>query len=281
MQRRDRAEEDEDIVRHGVTFDKMHVPREAIAKHGQTEGFPACDAIGRRGHLPGQLGYKHSATCRRRVIEEMMDDPEYRTLMQKHAKFEGASEFEVFSEETKQKQANELRTAIMKIEQKQKNENLGKQMNVVMMQMFVKQMEVAETYSPPRVAAMAREMGFRAGWSLDLTTCDDDGREWDFNSLVMRSRAIRKLLQDKPLVLVGSPMCGPFSCMNHINYSKMCQEEVEQRIVYGRRHSAFCAKFYKIQVEQGRYFSMKTHDRPHQGKRSASNKYWKWKAYFM
>ena len=45
MQRRDNAEEDEDIMRHGVTPDKMHVSRKAIAKYGKTEGCPACDAI--------------------------------------------------------------------------------------------------------------------------------------------------------------------------------------------------------------------------------------------
>ena len=80
-------------------------------------------------------------------------------------------------------------------------------------------MDVAEVYSPARVARMARKMGLSQGWSLDLTTEDTDGRAWDFNHMEMRNRAIRKLLQDKPRLLVGSPMCIAYSCMNNINYA--------------------------------------------------------------
>ena len=64
---------------------------------------------------------------------------------------------------------------------------------------------------------MAREMGLRAGWSFDLTTTDDDGRAWDFNSVEMRNRAIHKVLKDRPLLLIGSPMCIAYSTLNNIN----------------------------------------------------------------
>ena len=30
--------------------------------------------------------------------------------------------------------------------------------------------------------------------------------------------------------------------------------EVQQRIVYGRKHWKFCAQLYRMQIEQGRYF---------------------------
>ena len=111
-----------------------------------------------------------------------------------------------------------------------------------MLKMLRSKMEVAEVYSPPRVAAMVAKMGPRQGWSHDLTTTDDDGRQWDFDSVDMRNRAVRKLLKDKPLVLIGSPMCGPFSSMNQINYSRMDAAEVAQKIEYGRRHLQFCTK---------------------------------------
>ena len=64
--------------------------------------------------------------------------------------------------------------------------------NVCMMEELLKGMEVAEVYSRPRVVEMARRMGLRAGWSLDLTTCDEDGKSWDFNQLEMRNKAVRK-----------------------------------------------------------------------------------------
>ena len=94
----------------------------------------------------------------------------------------------------------------------------------------------------------------RAGWSLDLITCDERGRPWNFNSKSMRNAAKRKLIEDKPLLLIGSPMCGPFSVMNSINYSKMTTEEKEQKINYGRKHLEFCMQLYEIQWRDGRYF---------------------------
>ena len=104
--------------------------------------------------------------------------------------------------------------------------------------------EVAEIYSPPRVTETAKKMGLRAGWALDITTSDVDGRAWDFNQLEMRNRTVRKLVRDKPILLVGSPMCKAFSQLNNINYSKMLKEEVEQRLKYGRKHIEFCTKLY-------------------------------------
>ena len=119
--------------------------------------------------------------------------------------------------------------------------------------MFEK-MDVAEVYSRSRVAAMAHRMGLRAGWSLDLATCDEMGRPWDFNQQQMRNAAIRKLLQDRPRLLIGSPMCGPYSTMTNINYSKMTEEEKQVKIAYGSRHLEFCMKLYEVKRREGRYF---------------------------
>ena len=44
--------------------------------------------------------------------------------------------------------------------------------------------DVAEVYSPSRVAEMARRIGMKSGWSLDLTCADEeDGEAWDFQSI--------------------------------------------------------------------------------------------------
>ena len=104
------------------------------------------------------------------------------------------------------------------------------QLNQMMRTILFEQMDVAEAYSRPRIAAMAEKMGLRAGWSLDLTTCDEEGRPWDFNNSQMRNAAIRKLLQHQPRLLIGSPMCGPFGTMNNMNYSKMSAEEKQMKI---------------------------------------------------
>lgn len=69
------------------------------------------------------------------------------------------------------------------------------------------QVQVAEAYSPPRVAVMANKIGLRGGWSLDLTTHDEDGTPWGSNDARMRNRAMRKFVCDKPLLLIGWPTC--------------------------------------------------------------------------
>ena len=48
---------------------------------------------------------------------------------------------------------------------------------------------VSEIYSPPRVTAAAKllpELKIIAGFALDLTVADSDGRLWDFDDVVMR-----------------------------------------------------------------------------------------------
>ena len=122
------------------------------------------------------------------------------------------------------------------------------------MEMLIANIQVAEIYSLPRVAALARSMGLRAGWIFDLTTIDADGKHWDCNQMEMRNRAVRRVLTDQPLFLIGSPMCIAFSAMNRINYSRMDKAEVEAKMAYGRSHLEFCAKLYAIQWKAGRYF---------------------------
>ena len=127
-------------------------------------------------------------------------------------------------------------------------------MNMMMLNMMVNQMEVAEVYSPPRVVGMANKLGIRGGWSLDLTICDTDGQPSDFNSTEMRNRAIRKLINDRPVIFIGSPMCIEYSTMQRINHSCMAPEEVAQRLAYARKHLEFCIRLYEIQWRSGRYF---------------------------
>ena len=86
---------------------------------------------------------------------------------------------------------------------------------------------------------MAERLGLKAGWALDLTTCDEDGRPWNFDQVEMRNRAVRRLLKDEPTLLIGSPLCTAFGQMNNINDYKMEPAEVERRVAYGREHLEF------------------------------------------
>merc|ERR1711884_92933 len=124
----------------------------------------------------------------------------------------------------------------------------------------VEEMEVAEVYSVPRVTTAAAKMGLKAGWALDLGTTDEQGRPWDFTKVEARNRATRRVIEDRPLVLIGSPPCTDWSTLMNLNWDRMDPERVAERKRLARIHLEFCAKLYKIQHDAGRYF---LHEHPH------------------
>ena len=81
---------------------------------------------------------------------------------------------------------------------------------------------VTEVYSPPRVTCMAERLGLVPGMAFDLTQVDpDDGKPWDFNDVRKRNKAYRYVARNKPLLLIGSPMCAAFSQLQAFNFAKM------------------------------------------------------------
>ena len=79
---------------------------------------------------------------------------------------------------------------------------------------------MAEIYSPPRVAALLPKDGLYPGVSMDITTNDETGKPWDFDDAGQRSKAGERLRRDKPMVLIGSPMCTAFCRLQSINFPK-------------------------------------------------------------
>ena len=65
-----------------------------------------------------------------------------------------------------------------------------------------KNADVAEAYSPTIMAAMAAELGFNPGFSLDLTTTNDAGEPWDLSSKKMQDAPIKLQDEQKPWLLV-------------------------------------------------------------------------------
>ena len=115
-------------------------------------------------------------------------------------------------------------------------------------------MDVAEVYSLERVTRVAEQFGLKPGWSLDLTTTDENGRPWDFDCVYMRNKVARKLIEDRPMLVIGSPMCTEFSSWMHVNHPRMAKEIVEERLPKARMHLEFCTKLYNLQIHHGRYF---------------------------
>eukprot|EP00973_Karenia_brevis_P071117 9880493-Karenia_brevis.AAC.1 len=134
------------------------------------------------------------------------------------------------------------------------NQVAGKDLQINQEIMHLQSPDVVEIYSPPRVTQQAKLYTLKPGWSLDLTTVDENGEPWDFNKIHMKNKAIRKIIQDEPMLVIGSPMCTNFSQLMNINWSRMSQEDVQKRWEEAVMHIEFCAFIYKLQAEHGRYF---------------------------
>ena len=116
---------------------------------------------------------------------------------------------------------------------------------------------VSEIYSPPRVTAATKllpELKIIPGFALDLTTADADGKLWDFDSKIMRDRAMQKVKDERPMLLVGSPMCTAFSTWQRINDKIRDPVVVAAEKKRAVEHLEFCVELYKEQMRHGRYF---------------------------
>ena len=116
---------------------------------------------------------------------------------------------------------------------------------------------VSEIYSPPRVTAAAKllpELKIIPGFALDLTTADSDGRHWDFDDKTMRDRALQRVREERPLLLVGSPMCTAFSTWQRVNNAFRDPVVVAGEMARARKHLEFCVELYREQIRGGRYF---------------------------
>ena len=100
---------------------------------------------------------------------------------------------------------------------------------------------VSEVYSAPRVTDAARRhprLGCIPGFAMDITGVDDEGNQWNFDLPEMREKAEKQLDAQRPTLLVGSPMCTPFSNLQNLNDPKRDPEIVAQEKEAGRRHLA-------------------------------------------
>ena len=80
---------------------------------------------------------------------------------------------------------------------------------------------VTQMYSPPRVTKMTQRMNLIPGMAFDLTQLDEeDGMPWDFNVPAKRNKANNIAQGERPLLLIGSPMCA---------HSANCKESTSPR----------------------------------------------------
>ena len=125
----------------------------------------------------------------------------------------------------------------------------------VIRQKFGCKHDVSEIYSPPRVVAMARKLGMKGGMSLDLTVPGENGYVWDFSKKSCRDEAMALVTRDKPLFLMMSPECTPYSIIQGINMrTEKGRAKVEAARRKGDIHLRFCVRLAELQMSSGRYF---------------------------
>lgn len=111
--------------------------------------------------------------------------------------------------------------------------------------------EVAELYSPPRITEYGERKGILSGVAFDLTTNDEDGRPWDFCLEEQRTKAAVKIDEMRPDLLVGSPMCGPFSNLQNLNMKNPeAVEKLVQKEEEGMRRLEFCVEQMKHRQDE-------------------------------
>ncbi len=117
---------------------------------------------------------------------------------------------------------------------------------------------ISEVYSPPRVTKLLSSLptcDLAPGFALDLTCVDPyDGKVWDFDNEAKRRRALKMVREQKPLFLVGSPMCTAFCTWQRLNAQKSDPELVAKKLENARMHLRFVVQLYREQLEGGRYF---------------------------
>ena len=121
--------------------------------------------------------------------------------------------------------------------------------------------DVAEAYSPPRLATEAHRFGLSPGSSLDLTGHDEEGRPWDFSKPEMRAKGRKRFHDEKPKVLMVSTMCRDWSQMMRVNWERMPPEEKAKRLQEAREHLGFVRTLCRDQHRRGDYY---VHEHPAQ-----------------
>jgi len=118
---------------------------------------------------------------------------------------------------------------------------------------------VSEVYSPPRVTKLLKEQRSRhlmPGFAFDITVADpEDGTPWDFSRESKRRKARAMLREQRPYVLIGSPMCTHFCTWQALNAAK-AQDVTAMRRARAAAivHMNFVAELYQEQMQGDRYF---------------------------
>ena len=85
--------------------------------------------------------------------------------------------------------------------------------------------------------------------SMDITTVNEQGVQWDFTKLEMRNQEYKKIVAEKSSLLVGAHPCAKIE-----RELESHDREKDDELHRARVHMQFVCRMYKLQHEEGRYF---------------------------
>ena len=89
--------------------------------------------------------------------------------------------------------------------------------------------------------------------SMDITTVNEQGEQWDFTDVEMRNEAFRKIVAEKPFLLMGAHPCASWRSKSNASWSRMTQREKDDEL-HRRVHMQSVCRMYKLQHDERRYF---------------------------
>ena len=110
--------------------------------------------------------------------------------------------------------------------------------------------KIAELYSPPRVTKELERMPhlpLSPGTTFDLRG-DSSGRRWDFLKESDRREARRRIREERPYLVIGSPPCTDFCNWTHAFYKHLHPSEVQRRQCEARVLLNFALEVYAMQL---------------------------------
>ena len=61
--------------------------------------------------------------------------------------------------------------------------------------------------------------------SMDITTVNEQGVQWDFTNVEMRNQAFRKIVAEEPFLLMGAHPCANWRSKSKASWTRMTQRE--------------------------------------------------------
>ena len=187
----------------------------------------------RRGAKPP---YRHSSACRRRLDKAIQKDVRARWERYEIRRPAGDPARSSPVESSDKEGEAEEHTA--------PPDDYGFPMISPLVERLLK-IDVTEMFSPPRVTTQAKRFGLKTGEACDLST------GWDFRLQSHRDAAIKHVRDEKPLVVIGSPPCTPFSQLQTLNPDTA---EKRARLKEGEEHMRLMVEIYRMHIEEGCIF---------------------------